>query len=63
MQRTRYLTRPDRDDRTNAERLMRATRELPAYQTRTCTHCGAQTTFVLQDRAGWYACIECGRYA
>ena len=26
--------------------------ELPAFQTRTCAHCGRQTTFALQDRAG-----------
>lgn len=68
MQRTRFLSgsRPsgsERYIRGMAERLMREARELPAYQTRTCTHCGAHTAFVLQDRAGWYACAECGRYA
>lgn len=37
---------------------------LPANQTRTCARCGRRTTFVLDDPAGgWYACIECGRYA
>jgi hypothetical protein len=37
---------------------------LAPYQTRTCTRCGRHTTFVLDDPAGgWYACIECGRYA
>lgn len=63
MQRTRSLSGQERFIRTTAERLMREASELPVYQTRTCTHCGAQTTFVLQDRAGWYACVECGRYA
>ena len=37
--------------------------ELPVSQIRTCTHCGRQATFRLQDSAGWYACSECGRYA
>ena len=36
---------------------------LPTRQTRTCVRCGRHTTFVLEDTAGWYACIECGRYA
>jgi len=36
---------------------------LPTRQTRTCARCGRHTTFVLEDPAGWYACIECGRYA
>jgi hypothetical protein len=37
---------------------------LAPYQTRTCARCGRNTTFVLEDAAGgWYACIECGRYA
>lgn len=37
---------------------------LAPYQTRTCVRCGRHTTFVLDDPAGgWYACIECGRYA
>jgi PHP family Zn ribbon phosphoesterase len=37
---------------------------LAPYQTRTCARCGRSTTFVLEDAAGgWYACIECGRYA
>jgi hypothetical protein len=34
-----------------------------AYPTRTCTRCGHNTTFVLEDPVGWYVCIECGRYA
>jgi hypothetical protein len=63
MQRTESESGQERFIRTTAERLMREASELPANQTRTCTHCGAQTTFVLQDRAGWYACVECGRYA
>ena len=34
------------------------------YQTRTCARCGRMTTFVLEDPAGgWYACVECGRFA
>lgn len=36
---------------------------LVPYQTRTCVRCGRHTTFVLDDPAGWYACMECGRYA
>ena len=37
---------------------------LAATQSRTCVRCGEHTTFVLDDPAGgWYACIECGRYA
>ena len=63
MQRTRFLSGPEREIRAMTERLMREARDLPPYQTRTCTHCGAHTTFALQDRGGWYACIECGRYA
>jgi transposase len=63
MQRTEVLSERERFIRATAERLKREARELPAYQTRTCTHCGVRTTFGLQDRAGWYACLECGRYA
>ena len=63
MQRTKFPSERERDMRVTAARLMREARELPAYQTRTCTHCGARTTFALQDLAGWYACVECGRYA
>ena len=63
MEPTRSLSRQEQFIRATAERLMREARQLPAYQTRTCTHCGARTTFTLQDRAGWYACAECGRYA
>lgn len=37
---------------------------LAPFQTRTCARCGRNTTFVLEDAAGgWYACVECGRYA
>jgi hypothetical protein len=36
---------------------------LAPYQMRTCARCGRHTTFVLDDPAGWYACMECGRYA
>lgn len=49
--------------RAETERLVRQGGDLPAFQTRTCTHCGDLTTFALQDRAGWYACLTCGRYA
>jgi len=63
MQRTKILSDRERFIQVTAERLKREAHELPANQTRTCTHCGARTTFALQDRAGWYACVECGRYA
>ncbi len=71
MQRTKFVseTEPfirsesERSTLATAERYMRKVGELPAYQTRTCAHCGARTTFTLQDRAGWYACSECERYA
>lgn len=63
MERTKVLSDRDRFIRATAERLKREAHELAAYQTRTCTHCGAQATFALQDRAGWNACVECGRYA
>jgi len=64
MQRTEGLSERERFIRATAERLKREEHELPATnKTRTCSHCGAQTTFALQDRAGWYACVECGRYA
>ena len=49
--------------RADAERIVQQGSDLPAFQTRTCGHCGRQTTFALQDRAGWYACLACGRYA
>ena len=49
--------------RTQTERLFRQGSDLPAFQARTCAHCGELTTFALQDRAGWYACLACGRYA
>ena len=49
--------------RAETERLVRQGSDLPAFQTRTCAHCGDLTTFALQDRAGWYACLSCGRYA
>ena len=41
--------------RAETERLVRQGSDLPALQTRTCTHCGDLTTFALQDRAGRYA--------
>ena len=64
MQRTESLSETEqRYIRAVAERLTHEGREVPAYQTRTCTHCGARTTFALQDLAGWYACVECGRFA
>jgi hypothetical protein len=44
--------------------LVRQHNDLSQYQTRKCVRCGRSTTFVLDDAAGgWYACIECGRYA
>ncbi len=49
--------------RAQSERIVRQGSDLPAFQTRTCAHCGNLTTFVLQDLAGWYACLACGRYA
>ena len=45
------------------ERIVLQGSDLPAFQTRTCAHCGRLTTFALQDRAGWYACLACGRHA
>jgi hypothetical protein len=36
--------------RAETERLVRQGSDLPAFQTRTCTHCGDLTTFALQDR-------------
>jgi ribosomal protein S27AE len=49
--------------RARTERLVRQGSDLPAFQTRTCAHCGQLTTFALHDRAGSYACLACGRYA
>jgi len=49
--------------RLMTERYVRQSIDLPQYQSRTCNHCGRRTTFALQDRAGWYACIQCGRFA
>jgi hypothetical protein len=46
--------------RAVTERIVQQGSDLPAFQTRTC---GRQTTFALQDLAGWYACLACGRYA
>lgn len=38
--------------------------QLTPYKVRTCTRCGHETTFVLEDAArGSYACVECGHYA
>lgn len=48
--------------RAVTERIVQQGSDLPAFPTRTCAHCGRLTTFALQDRAGWYACLECGRY-
>lgn len=63
MDRTWLLSGSERDLRSVTERLVRRGVDLPAFQTRTCAHCGAQTTFGLQDPAGWYSCLECGHYA
>ena len=60
--RPRFRSGSQRDLRSATERLMRRGRDLPAVQTRTCVQCGNRTTFV-QDTAGWYSCVECGRYA
>ena len=49
--------------RAETERLALQGGDLPAFQKRTCAHCAELTTFALQDRAGWYACFSCGRYA
>jgi hypothetical protein len=49
--------------RAVTERIVLQGSDLPGFQTRTCTHCGRVTTFALQDRAGWYACLACGRFA
>jgi hypothetical protein len=60
MRRSAVLPRRERE-RTAPVRLVSS--DLPAFQMRTCAHCGYQTTFRLADPAGWYACSECGRYA
>jgi len=57
------VSRSERDMRLMTERYVRQSIDLPQYQSRTCNHCGRRTTFALQDRAGWYACIQCGRFA
>ena len=62
MDRRSLLSGSERDLRSVTDRLMRQGSDLPAFQTRTCAHCGSQTTFALQDTAGWYSCLECGRY-
>jgi hypothetical protein len=59
----KLLSGSDDAARSTSERPMRTTPELPAFQTRTCARCGRRTTFALQDPAGWYSCLECGRYA
>ena len=38
--------------RAVTERILQQGSDLPAFQTRTCGHCGRQTTFALQDLAG-----------
>jgi len=38
--------------RADAERIVKRGSDLPAFQTRTCAHCGNLTTFVPQDLAG-----------
>lgn len=65
MDRTRLLRwEHGRETRVSAETLGQLRTEPAAYQTRTCTRCGRNTTFVREDaRGGWYSCIECGRYA
>ena len=63
MQHPSFPPASKRELRALAGALVRPGRDLPAFQTRTCARCGAQTTFQLQDPAGWYACLACGRYA
>jgi hypothetical protein len=63
MDRTTVRAVSETEVRAAAGRPARPGNDLPAFQTRTCAHCGHQTTFVLQDLAGWYACSACGRYA
>ena len=63
MKRTLLLTRSERDLRAEPDVVVLRESDLPASQMRTCAHCGSQTTFELQDSAGWYACSECGRFA
>jgi hypothetical protein len=65
-ERPRSATLPPESERALravAEQLVARGSGLPAFQERTCARCGRQTTFALQDRAGWYACLACGRYA
>jgi len=61
MQRSAVRSKWEREVRAAPVRLVST--DLPAFQMRTCAHCGYQTTFRLADSAGWYVCSECGRYA
>jgi hypothetical protein len=61
MRRSAVLSRRERELDAAPVRLVSS--DLPAFQMRTCAHCGYQTTFRLADPAGWYTCTECGRYA
>jgi len=63
MQGTTLPSESERALRAVAEQLVVRGSQLPAFQTRTCARCGRQTTFALQDPAGWYSCLGCGRYA
>ena len=45
------------------EHILQQGSDFPAFSTRTCWHRGRETTFALQDRVAWYACLACGRYA
>ncbi len=63
MEGTTFPTGSQRELQTVTEGSATQGSGLPAFQTRTCAHCGRQTTFALQDRAGWYSCSACGRYA
>ena len=63
MQGTTLPSESERALRAVAEQLVVRGNGLPAFQTRTCARCGRQTTFALHDRAGWYVCLACGRYA
>lgn len=62
--RTRTLQLQGRDMRAMAASIKTRREGLPAYETRTCAHCGRTTTFVLEEPSGgWYLCVECGRYS
>jgi hypothetical protein len=63
MRHVELLSGTEEASTSTSERPSRTAPELPAMQTRTCARCGRWTTFALQDPAGWYSCLECGRFA